>query len=314
MQNIVLYVAAGGTLGVVKDYVNTRNVAAPTLMLGVGCTLKMRLFKGEDIQTAFPLAQLNTVAAWSWIMGDTFGGNAEPLVQADATEITVAQVTDAIDGTTRTYTEVAIPMPDMNTEGLAEWLGEAESKGGLHGELIGTDTGGDIVFVLQVKNFTVRNRIGANGTPTEIEPEYLTEVQVRGLVAGATQQPTARVAYLSTEGRGTLYLDKRNVVDGTAVSGGTLAFAAPTVKTTDGGSTYTGQSGDMFEWLCHVTATADITTITYGAGVDNANVPATLSLKDAATTVHVFRIMATYSAGASNKLAFHIFYDGSYKA
>jgi hypothetical protein len=53
----------------------------------------------------------------------------------------------------------------------------------LNGELVGFDEGGSEVFVLQVKGFTVRNRISSTGNPTEIQSEYLTEAQVRALCA-----------------------------------------------------------------------------------------------------------------------------------
>lgn len=57
------------------------------------------------------------------------------------------------------FTEVSIPITDMNTQELIAWLSNVESKTGLHGELVGFDLSDEQIFVLQVKNFTVRNRI-----------------------------------------------------------------------------------------------------------------------------------------------------------
>lgn len=49
------------------------------------------------------------------------------------------------------------------------------------------DDDGNEVFVLQVKGFTVRNRISSTGNPTEIQSEYLTEAQVRALCAAGLE-------------------------------------------------------------------------------------------------------------------------------
>jgi hypothetical protein len=40
------------------------------------------------------------------------------------------------------------------------------------------------VFVLQLENFSVRNRLTAIGEPTELESDYWTEAQVRAFVSG----------------------------------------------------------------------------------------------------------------------------------
>ncbi len=184
MQNIVFYVAASTMLGTVKDYVNNKTAQPPSLVKGVGCTLKMRLFKTADGETPYPIEQFANVAAWSWIMDSDFNESTTHKLQADTGQITVATVTDEIDGDEHTYTEFTLPISNMATQELYTWLGTDEAKSGLHGELVGVDGDANTVFVLQVKNFTVRNRIGATGTPTEIEPEYLTEAQVRALVQG----------------------------------------------------------------------------------------------------------------------------------
>lgn len=59
-------------------------------------------------------------------------------LQADNANIELAEVTDEIDGDEYTYTELSIPMPQMNTMELAEWLGTDRSRNGLHGELVGS--------------------------------------------------------------------------------------------------------------------------------------------------------------------------------
>ena len=55
-------------------------------------------------------------------------------LQADNANIELAEVTDEIDGDEYTYTELSIPMPQMNTAELTEWIGTDRSRNGLHGE------------------------------------------------------------------------------------------------------------------------------------------------------------------------------------
>ena len=54
MQNTIFYVAANETLGVVRDYANAKNAAAPTLVRGVDACLKMRLFAKSDGPEPYP--------------------------------------------------------------------------------------------------------------------------------------------------------------------------------------------------------------------------------------------------------------------
>lgn len=52
----------------------------------------------------------------------------------------------------------------MNTEELNDLLGKQEQVATLNGELVSSDVNGNEVFVLQVKGFTVRNRISSSGS------------------------------------------------------------------------------------------------------------------------------------------------------
>ena len=95
----------------------------------------------------------------------------------------VRTVSEIINEVEYTFTEFTIPISAMNTEELNTLLGKQEQVATLNGELVGSDVNGNEVFVLQVKGFTVRNRISSTGNPTEIEAEYLNEAQVRALCA-----------------------------------------------------------------------------------------------------------------------------------
>lgn len=183
MQDITFYVNGATPLGVVRDYANARSLVAPTLMKAVEARLHLRLFADGDGMTPYPISAFSSVVSWEWSMAQDFDAATARLLVSDAGQITVDTVTDTIGDVEYTYTEFSIPISDMNTEELVAWLGNAESKSGLHGELVGVDSNGDDVFVLQVLDFTMRGRLGNTGSPTVIEPEYLNADQVRALVA-----------------------------------------------------------------------------------------------------------------------------------
>lgn len=186
MQEIKIYVAANGALGVIRDYANAKGASAPTLVRGCEVLLRLRLFANADGDTPYPIDQLKNIAAWQWVMDDDFNSETAYKLVADNDNITVDTVTDTVDDVERTFTEVSIPLTSTNTKQLADWLGTAKSRGGLHSELVGFDASGDDVFVLQIENFTFRNRLTSLGNPDEIDAEYLTEAQVRALIAGVT--------------------------------------------------------------------------------------------------------------------------------
>ena len=185
MQDAIFYVAAGETLGVVRDYANAKNASAPTFVRGVEVRLRMRLFASREEPLAYPIEKLQAVAAWQWAMDNDFNESTSVKLAGDNRNITVESVTEDIDGTEYEFSEVTIPMPDMNTEELVEWMGSERSKSGLHGELVGFDETGRQVFILQVENFTVRNRITSAGNPTQIPPEYMTIPQIEALFTAA---------------------------------------------------------------------------------------------------------------------------------
>ena len=48
MQETIFYVAAGETLGSVRDFANAKTMPAPTLVRGVSALLRMRLFANRE--------------------------------------------------------------------------------------------------------------------------------------------------------------------------------------------------------------------------------------------------------------------------
>ena len=189
MQEIKLYVAANGALGVIRDYANAKNASAPTLVRGCEAMLRLRLFANTDGNTPYPIDQLQNIAAWKWVMDSDFNSKTAYKLVADNSNITVESVTETIEESELSFTEVSIPLTSTNTDALAEWLGTNKSQSGLHGELVGYDSNGDDIFVLQVENFTFRNRITSLGDPTVIDPDYLNASQVQALIAGLAKNP-----------------------------------------------------------------------------------------------------------------------------
>jgi hypothetical protein len=120
-------------------------------------------------------------------MDSDFNESTAYKLVGDNGEIAFASVTESIDGEEITYTEISIPISAMNTAELAAWLGTEKSKSGLAGELVGFDANGGQIFILQVENFTVRNRITSIGNPTPVAPDYLTAAQVRALLAAGME-------------------------------------------------------------------------------------------------------------------------------
>lgn len=198
MQDLIFYVAANETLGAVRDYANMRNESAPTLVLGVSVCLRMRLFTERNVATPYPISAFSGIAAWNWSMDGDYDRSTTCKLTADAGSITVHSVTDSINGETTTFTEFVIPISTMNTEELAAWLGTAESKRGLTGELVGYDSDGNAVFVLQVENFTVRNRVTGIGEPTSQNQELVTRTEAQSMILYAISGATIDVSNVTS--------------------------------------------------------------------------------------------------------------------
>lgn len=185
MQDIVFYAAVSETLGIVRDYANVRNLSAPTLVLGVSARLRMRLFADSESAAPYPVSSFSGIATWKWRMDADFERDSPSKLVADTGEISVQTVTDTVNGESATFTEFTIPISEMNTVELTEWLGTQKKRSGLTGELVGYDSSGNAVFVLQIDDFTVRNRVAGLTEPTPNQQVYLTGSQTELLVSSA---------------------------------------------------------------------------------------------------------------------------------
>lgn len=191
MQDILFYATANETLATVRDYANAKTVAAPTLTRSVSVRLLLRLFADTNDLDPVPVESFSAITAWAFVMDDDFDDTSTLKIVADNEAIDVTSETETTTdpdtgGTiTRTYTQFSIPISEMNSEALTVWLGTSESKGGLIGELTGYNADGDSVFVLQIKGFTIRNRLYGGGEPSENVTEYLTIDEARAMFADA---------------------------------------------------------------------------------------------------------------------------------
>lgn len=66
MQETIFYVAAGETLGAVRDFANAKSAAPPTLVRGVSALLRMRLSAHRDGLEPYPLEALDGIVRWQW--------------------------------------------------------------------------------------------------------------------------------------------------------------------------------------------------------------------------------------------------------
>lgn len=189
MQNLVIYIYADGTTGVVRDFANAQNAALPQIVRGIEAMFKFRIFAERDSVTPYSIQQLQNIAAWQFAMDSDYTEDTAYKLEADNAAISVREVEE--NG--YPYSEIAVPMPHTNTVELTEWMGSGKSKSGLVGELVGFDTDGQAVFILQIEPWTVKNRITSAGSPTVIEPDYVTTGEVRGLIAGQVKELTPKI-------------------------------------------------------------------------------------------------------------------------
>ena len=174
MQNIVLYANADSTLAYVTDSYGGRYENRVSFTRGFKATLVLRLLTGENGEP-YPVSQLEQYTSWRCVFDVDYKQSTTPILSADSDAITVSG-----DGT---VTEVRIPISNMNTNELADAILDFESLAGVTMELVGILPDGTEGFGLQIKGFTIRNRILYSGEPTEQDARFLDREQVLALVA-----------------------------------------------------------------------------------------------------------------------------------
>lgn len=174
MQNIVLYANADSTLAYVTDSYGGRYENRVSFTRGFKATLVLRLLTGENGEP-YPVSQLEQYTSWRCVFDVDYKQSTTPILSADSDAITVSG-----DGT---VTEIRIPISNMNTNELADAILDFESLAGVTMELVGILPDGTEGFGLQIKGFTIRNRVLYSGEPTEQDARWLDREQVLALVA-----------------------------------------------------------------------------------------------------------------------------------
>ena len=133
-------------------------------------------------------------------MDSDYNSETAYILTAENSSIKINSVTERIDDIEeRQFTEISIPLLQTNTMQLSQWLGTQKSRNGLNAELVGYDATGADIFVLQLENFVLRNRITSQGEPTEIDPEYMTAAQIQAIVAGLQKQIDAAANIVASD-------------------------------------------------------------------------------------------------------------------
>ena len=159
MQEHIIYLDAHESVAVVRDEKNMRTLPPPTLVRGTACVLKLRLFAERIGTTPYPIANLYDVVSWQWAMDSDFYDRSPYKLVGDNQNIELNSVQEFRDGIGRVYTQITIPMPSMESNELARWLGSEPVRAGLTGELTGFDATGSPIYILQIEGFKIRNRI-----------------------------------------------------------------------------------------------------------------------------------------------------------
>lgn len=229
MQSLVMYAAAESTLGIVRDYANSKSMNPPVLTKGFAAVIRLRLFAEIDNVDAYPADNLASIASWQCVWDKDYSSKTAPPIIADNDQIHLHTVVENINGTERTFTEIVIPVSNLNTQGLTDLLADAESVSGLSMELVGFDASGTAAFGLQIKGFTVRNRIYYGGTPEPLTEEYLTAAQVRALIAGGVvfQFSPDNLSWHDIQTETDRYLRFRSASTASALWSEGIAFLSP---------------------------------------------------------------------------------------
>ena len=188
MQNILVYVRSGSALGTCVDTAVVKTVTPPELVIGCEYALKFRLFGSDG--TPILASAFSSIATWLFSMDDDYSASTTPKISA-GTGVAVADVER--DGVTAV--EITVPLEATRTAEAMAWLGSSEAKS-LTAELAGFAADAEEPdYVLQLKNFTLRNRIAGGGEPV---PSLLSGMPILPLSSISAIDPRNAVAYTHT--------------------------------------------------------------------------------------------------------------------
>ena len=202
MQEHIIYLDAHESVAVVRDEKNMRSLPPPTLVRGTACVLKLRLFAERIGTTPFPIANLYDVVSWQWAMDSDFYDRSPYKLVGDNPNIELNSVQEFRDGIGRVYTQITIPMPSMETNELARWLGSEPVRAGLTGELTGFDSTGSPIYILQIEGFKIRNRIVSSAGPSTSSSSAVSGITMEQLQQMINQAIASNAGNNSSSGSG----------------------------------------------------------------------------------------------------------------
>lgn len=182
MQKIKFCVAAGETVGMCCDLSGIKSAGAPQIVMGAEVELNLLLFAGRENNQAYDFAALSAVKAWRFVMDNDYDATTTPKIAADHGNITLVKGREEYLNGFIDTTLVKIPIHNTISSELISAIGN-KNKISLNGELSGYDVSGKLIFVLQILDFCIMNRIAGSSEPEILPAEYLNESQVRALLA-----------------------------------------------------------------------------------------------------------------------------------
>ena len=151
MQEITYYVTMDHIpRGKLMDHFNDYPDDDPIgLVVGIPIQINLMLFKSRNTGTR-PYPVPDDIVSWKFFADNDFNRSTEPLITVDSGIYTVE---------TTSQTKLVIPISDMSGERLVELLGTRGVLEDITGEVIGYDELDNAVFVMQLDNIVIRNRI-----------------------------------------------------------------------------------------------------------------------------------------------------------
>lgn len=174
MQQLDIYLRAASVKAVLVDQFNNTISTKASITRGMQAEFILHLFHSDEEESLFTAEDLAAFTSWAWYADSDYDLTTTPKLQ-----VLTGIYVDA-DGC------IHIPVDETNTAELITYLSTSESKD-LKCELVGLSSGETKPgFILQW-DFSVRNRIGGEGTgqPTPVGDSSYTRSQVDALFAAS---------------------------------------------------------------------------------------------------------------------------------
>ena len=176
MQKIDLYFRPNGVKGITVDADNQASILGANITRGMQVELVLHLFHTDAADSFYSPEEFDGIVSWIWYADKDFDIKSTPLLVADEG----IRVDDS--------GAIHVPVPETNTQGVIDYLGNAEEKT-LKAELVGLEAGSTApVFILQWE-IVMRNRVGGEnaGSPAPVADQNYTRAQVDALLCAAQE-------------------------------------------------------------------------------------------------------------------------------